>query len=692
MQGTPYILYAGQIGVMVNYLVWDEKMKHADSLALIGYDNLIKKCKSQRHCEVQLRRASFGNPALIQYSSLSREIKDALNVRFGSPQAEAKKSWFAQHYETSKEAYSYYVNYRDAEGDKLDLKLVEQYTYDASILETVLKVKSNRRAYANSLDYNTLNLWQSLSNDVNAFTDVPHKLPTTPDSLRHKVNKFIQHKFDSLISGKIKNNNAAKIIEREQFALLDELISKHTNLDNELIATLYNVVCEKMGWKTITGQTVANRKEKSNLVTYAGRQGVKNLKNNLLMQVKRMRPTAPMLYWTLDGWQVELLYQETTTNAKGNVVTTYNNRLTAIIVLDAFSKYPVGYAIGVQESGALITKALQNAMQHSRELFGALYMPYQLQSDNYGRGALTPVYNAITNHYTPAAVGNAKAKIIEPYFNHINNQYCKLMDNWSGYNVVSGSKNQPNVEVLNQIKKSFPDKAGVIKQIEGIIVAERFKKQKEYTANWGNTKEEHRQIMTTESYLLTFGSTTGETNRLRGEGLVATIEGAKYTFDSFDLNFRHAMHKDWELRYDTQDLSQVLAVAKDGTERFMLENVYVQPMALADRSEGDMEALKRVGSFNQNAEKYITNTRVENQEVLSEFFTSNPQLNDTLAKMLLTNSLGQHKDALSENRAIANSKKLELRENRIEQKETARTKANEQMEYYNEKVAISDYL
>jgi len=692
MQDTPYILYAGKIGVMVNYLVWDEKIKHPNSLSLIGYDNLIKKCTRKNNCEVQLKRASFGNPALVLYSSLSRGIKDALNVRFGSPRVEAKKSWFATHYESSKEAYNYYINYRDEDGGKLDLKLVEQYTYDAGVLDTVLKIKTNRLAYAASLDYNNLNIWQSLSNDVNAFSEVPHKLPTTPDSLRHKVSKYAKYKYASLISAKRKNNNAAKIVSKEQMALLDELISKHTNLDNELIATLHNVVCEKVGWETITAQTVANRKEKSHLVTYAGRHGVKNLKNNLLMQVKRKGPSAPMLYWTLDGWQVELLYQETSTNAKGNTVTTYHNRLTVVIVLDAFNKYPVGYAIGEHENVALITKAIQNAMQHSRELFGALYMPYQLQSDNYGRGALTPVYNTTTSHYTPAQVGNAKSKIIEPYFNQLNNKYCKLMDNWSGYNVVSGSKNQPNVEVLNQIKRTFPDKDGVMKQINGIIAAERHKKQKEYASNWSNTKEEHRQIMTTESYLLAFGSTTGETNKLRGQGVVATIEGSKYTFDSFDINFRHAMHKDWQLRYDIQDLGQVLAVSADGSERFMLENVYVQPMALADRIDGDYEALQRTGDFNKEVVTYIADTHVDNQNVLIEYFTNKPQLNNTLAKMLLTNSLGQHKDALHENLSIANAKKLELKENRKEQKETARTKATEQMQYYNEKVEISKYL
>ena len=160
-----------------------------------------------------------------------------------------------------------------------------------------------------------------------------------------------------------KNNNAKKVSSKEQEALLDELLAKHTNLDNQLISEIYNTVADQLGWEKITAPTVANRKKKSKLVTYAGRQGASALSNNMLMQNKRKAPSTPMLYWTLDGWDVELLYQETTTDKKGNSVTTYHNRLTVVIVLDPYNKYPVGYAIDTHETPDLIKRALQNAIR-----------------------------------------------------------------------------------------------------------------------------------------------------------------------------------------------------------------------------------------------------------------------------------------------------------------------------------------
>ena len=411
------------------------------------------------------------------------------------------------------------------------------------------------------------------------------------------------------------------------------------------------------------------------------------------MQVKRSKPTTPMLYWTLDGWTVELMYQTTGVNEDGKRATSYHNRLTLVAVIDPYNNYPVGYAIGINESPALIKKALQNAMQHIKGLFGEFWMPYQLQSDNYGKKNLTPLYKSITTHYTPAEVGNAKAKVIEPYFDEINKKYCKLLDNWSGHNVDSGSKNQPNSEYLQKIAKQFPDQQGCVSQIQSIITAERSKKQEGYRENWLNTKEEFKQTMSLENYLLTFGSNTGNTNKLTGEGIRITIEGEKCYFDSFDLNFRHQSHKDWSIQFDTNDLSQVLAVSSDGAERFLLEQKYVQPMALADRKENDSYELKRVWDFNKETMEGLVDEYSDNARILDPFLEQ-ASLNDTLAKHLLTDSLGQHKNHKSRERleVAKNSSQLVEKTAKKEEKKQLKTFADEQQEYYDSKVNINEYI
>lgn len=85
-----------------------------------------------------------------------------------------------------------------------------------------------------------------------------------------------------------------------------------------------------------------------------------------------------------------------------------------------------------------------------------------------------------------------------------------------------------------------------------------------------------------------------------------TIGGIKRDYDCFDPKFREYAHVRWAVKYDPDNLDHVLAVNEDGSLRFMLERKHVQPMALADRREGDAEQLARVREFNKQLENDIT--------------------------------------------------------------------------------------
>ena len=78
--------------------------------------------------------------------------------------------------------------------------------------------------------------------------------------------------------------------------------------------------------------------------------------------------------------------------------------------------------------------------------------------------------------------------------------------------------------------------------------------------------------------------------------------GARRSYDCFDLRFRQYAHIRWNVKYDPDNLDQVLAVSDDGALRFMLESKYVQPMALVERTEGDAAELARVKQYNTHLE------------------------------------------------------------------------------------------
>lgn len=458
-----------------------------------------------------------------------------------------------------------------------------------------------------------------------------------------KFNEYQKQGAVVFISKKFQNSNAAKVADVQQEAVLTQMIAHHNNLDNVMIAEYYNKVAEMQGWAAITASTVGVWKDKLDLVTAAGRRGATNFRNERSMQVKRRRPSAAFLMWTLDGWDCELLYQTVKEDAQGHHVTTYSNRLCLEVVLDPCCDYPIGYAIGTHETPALITEALRNAAQHSAELAGQMLRANQLQCDHYGIKAMTPLYLAMSDKLTPARVKNAKAKVVEPYFGYLNKTYCKRCNNWSGYGVTTDPKRQPNSEALNMLRHTFPDEQGVRAQIHAMIAAERKKKHAQMMELLSKLPAERRLPLTKENYLLYFGDTTGQTNAICGGGLRPTLLGLKREYDTFDLTFRQHAGEKWRVLYDPNDLGEVLAVNEDGTLRYMLTEKYVQPMALADRTAGDALELQKVHDFNDRLEEHVTDRLAETFHTTEELIKDNPRLGNVLNRFCLCDSRGQHK-------------------------------------------------
>ena len=455
----------------------------------------------------------------------------------------------------------------------------------------------------------------------------------------------------ALISKKHGNNNRRKDKLDEQRSLVIELIGDGRNFNNETVARLYNTVADRMGWASITAGTVANYK-KEYPEAFAGRHGAQALRNEKLMQVKRFTSSAPMYFWTADGWDVELLYQRTYINKDGRQVTTYHNRPTVVAIVDPFNYYIIGYAIGTQETPDLIRAAFRNAFEHVYELFGDYYQPWQIQTDNYQKKVLTPFYQSLARYYTPAAVKNAKAKPVESFFNRFNDECFRSLLNSSGKGVKSKTKLQVSDDWIDNHKKDFPDYEGCVRQIEAGIAYLRKKAVAQYLEAWKALPEEKRRPFSRIDWLAAFG-VLAPPRKLRPSGIYLQVDGQPYQYDSFDPEFRNYGHRSFFLRYDPADMSQVLAIENTGTEkqpleagaRFLLERKYEQPLALMDRREGDFEELERVREFNRAMREDIIQKRKASAETVRAFFEENEErLRDTLTAHVITDSLGRHKD------------------------------------------------
>ncbi len=602
---------------------------------------------SSRGQLTQVRRACYGTSALYVVESLPVQYRAEVYRRYPDLKERAESKPFVESVEADGRAMQYFADYVLSDGRHLTTEKQGEYANNCAVLNafgTLLDRANSHRMRQSKRRVNQGEFWTKAAAALPRLSDRwPNSLPNSARRLRMKYAEYLKEGYECMISKKYQNKNAAKVSEDVQEAVLTQLIGHHNNLDNTDVAEYYNKVAEMQGWPQITASAVGVWREKLDLVTAAGRRGATNFRNERTMQVKRKRPTAPFLMWTLDGWDVELLYQQTVEDKNGHRVTTYCNRLTLEVVLDPCCNYPIGYAIGTHETPALIAEALRDAARHSMELTGEMLRSNQIQCDHYGIKTMQELYMVMSDKLTPARVKNAKSKVVEPYFGYLNKTYCKKFNNWSGYGVTTDPKKQPNSEALNMIRHSFPDEDGVRKQIHLMMQYERQSKHEQFMKMLEHLPAERRLPLSKENYLLYFGATTGLTNAIEGSGLRPTLLGIKRDYDCWDVTFREHAGEKWQVRFDPDDMSEVLAVNADGSRRYMLKEKYVQPMALAERQPGDAEQLAAVNAFNKQLEARVTDQLALAYEKTEQLIADNPRLDNILGRLLIVDSRGQHK-------------------------------------------------
>ncbi|WP_163400550.1 hypothetical protein, partial [Flavobacterium fluviatile] len=84
---SPFEYHNDKLGAKIKFLIKSDKLvsSHEHSLKLISYRALYGRMKSKTQPERELRRASLGFDALVEFDSLVQEWRDALVFKFGKP-------------------------------------------------------------------------------------------------------------------------------------------------------------------------------------------------------------------------------------------------------------------------------------------------------------------------------------------------------------------------------------------------------------------------------------------------------------------------------------------------------------------------------------------------------------------------------------------------------------------------------
>lgn len=632
----------GRIGITQEWLV-------ANGIAT---DGTLRK-REQRQRIVALTRGGRGVLKVYEYKSMPEDMKRAVEAKmdvYGS----AKRNMLEQYIEHDAEASRYYDDYTTKKGGHLpntkERPIRRIYYTNAMVLRGIVRWKTAVEARGGRMD------WEQVVQSVGSLSSMDYgcDLPMNGRKLREKVLQFEREGLESVIhkTYRMGSENATKVHKGAEEDMLVALIAEHRNFDCVEIAKLYNQWASSTeGHKAITASTVRVWQKKVRFITSASKHGAGAFSNGLTYQVKRRAPKAALSLWVLDGWDAELLYQ-----AKRGKRTTYYNRLTVEVVLDAATKYPIGWAIGETESGSLIREALRNAERHVEELTGGMIRPYQIQCDNFARKAMMETYSGLAQYVTPAAAGNAKSKIIEPWFRTLNDKYCKYMPNWSGHGVTAKKSGQPNLDITLKRKEQLPTIEVLLEEVSSLLGVYRQQALGAYQEALSALPEGERVALSKREYLSLFGESTEQTYTLRGTGINVRIDGVPHQYDLLAdpddeaamaeaVRFREQCWEKWSVLRDPIDPTHILVENADRTAQYMLTLKEEQPMALRDRRPGDYERLAAIWKFNHALSAHVAKTLSAHQaSALSEVEGLREQRDyETLSKALIPDSRGQHK-------------------------------------------------
>ena len=637
-----------------------------------------------------VRRSTPGSSALIEFDTMRPDIKRQYTEANGDPYADlaarSQKGILEEEMCYNNRAYNFFSMYRYGADRCLTPEKIDEYTLAVNVMEALLRLRDRQKRSAIG-GRTRINVWERLGEQCQAILEVrdsrgkqmfPHNLPKSWKALKRKCEAYEaaraggeEEGFRSVIHKNYGNVAASRMREkqsREHSGLAESLIRQflglHMNWNNVQIMEEYNKAASVFGLEEIKSpQTVGAYREKFDVVTKTRRKGVGAWNSALKKQVRRSAPETAFTFLVFDGWDVEMLYRRIQTRrvrrggtVKEETTETYYNRKTIVVVLDACCKYPVGYAIGDNECDALIREALTNAVRHGKELFGARYMPVQMQCDNYHKKSLFPFYERMCKYLVPAAVKNAQAKVVEPYFRYLITKYFQKFPSFAGFGITASKEIQPNLAWLRDHRHLIPTEEECVRKIHEVMAQERAMKIDAYMEAWRNTPDDRKILFPDEPYLALMGETGGHTHKLEARGIILERNGMRYVYDSLDRSLLDHLDTSWTVRYDPDDMSHILITnagkrgTKDegkeiGTLRYLLDEKEAVPMALIDQEERHFEQRRKIREFNDSLKREIIET-AENvvETIRSNVYNTGLPGHNILERLLITDSRGQHKD------------------------------------------------
>jgi hypothetical protein len=589
---------------------------------VMTFDN-YKKLQLRNWLKV-IRRGCKGTPALVEFDSMPERFKSEIITKYGDPYKVTKNIQFKDYLNRDLTAVEYFNNYTLDNGKALPEKNIEEYIANATILNAIHNIVTNRKAKRKALGGSTAKVWDKMSEVINELPEhtYPHSLPKNVRRLKDKYTSYKKHGYESLIHKGFCNSNSEKINEDAKIWLLSrwaDRVNKVATLHQLL--NEYNRRAELQGWKQLKEERTLHlflNQEDIKHLWYGHRYGELNSKQKFSYRHKTALPSMRDSLWYSDGTKLNYFYQDQ--NGKIQTCQVYE-------VIDAYSEVLLGYHVSNSEDYEAQYNAYKMAVQFAQ------HAPYEIRFDNQGGHAKLESNNFLTR-LSKLCIRtqpyNPQSKTIESIFGRFQQHYLKQDWYFSGQNITATKQeSKANVEFIQANKKNLPFLSDIIKRYE------------QRRNEWNEAPHPKTGISRLEMYQTSYNPKAQEVTlwdmvdlfwMLRPTPITVTTSGiaftekkTKYEYMVYannlpDVNWlKRNIDKQLFVRFDPQDMSLIYLYEKykDGL-RFVTQATTKVEIHRGKQEQEEWEAsyMAKVDALNKESRIETRNTMDEIQEAL----------------------------------------------------------------------------
>ncbi|HTK20412.1 MAG TPA: hypothetical protein VL442_12880 [Mucilaginibacter sp.] len=415
-----------------------------------SWENLQKILTRYKNKDTGIKRLQLGGNGrqmLIDFDTLPAHIKHAL----GDPRDEQHP--LEKYYRTDKDAMRFFVSYQLEDGKYLKADQQDEYTTNASVLNSIIDLRSDIEKDRRKKGLNTLGIFKTLCDHSISFKktlktrhNADHTLPASEKAFKRVLKAFESEGYSSLISGKIGNSNSRKVTD-DTMSLLESMFAKDSTkptatdvfrsyngfIDGtiEVVNNISGEIYDPADFKPLSPTTVKKylANWESAIGTHAERSGDRQ---------KYMQKFKP--YHSLEK-----------PHYAGSIISVDDRqppfkmhdgkRIWAYMAIDLASEAFTAWVFGKTKEG-IIRDFYQQLVRNYHE-FG-VYLPDGLEAESSLNSSFKDTFlreGAMFNNVRIEA-NNARGKRIESWFRPLRYQYEKKREGWLARPFALSESNQ----------------------------------------------------------------------------------------------------------------------------------------------------------------------------------------------------------------------------------------------------------